>query len=194
MRSPNLHTIAAMLVALGLTACGGKASFDVSGNINRLDYPGLVLANGADTVSPAVGATSFTFPNSVDYGTSYDVKVQTQPQHMTCAVANATGSAGHTAAIVVAVTCSINAYTVGGTIKGLTGAGLVLSNGSVPATVAPAAGATGFVFPTSVTFGQGYSIGVQQQPAGQTCAVSPPPNGTMGDANVANIELICTTP
>jgi hypothetical protein len=198
MRSPNLHTIAALLVALGLTACGGKASFGIDGTINRLDYAGLVLANGADTVSPAVAATTFTFPNRVDYGTSYDVKIQTQPQHMTCAVANATGSAGHTASIVVAVTCSINAYTVGGTVKGLSGTGLVLSNGSVPATVSPAPASpvadVPFTFPTSVAFGQSYSIGVQSQPAGQTCTVSPPPNGTMGDAKVDNIEVLCTTP
>ncbi len=194
MRSPNLHTIAALLVALGLTACGGKASFDIKGNINRLDYSGLVLANGADTVTPAVGATSFVFPNSVDYGTSYDVQIQTQPQHMTCTVASGSGSAGKLANIVVNVTCSINAYTVGGTIQGLTGAGLVMSNGSDPGTVAPAAGATAFVFPTKVAFGQGYSIGVQVNPAGQTCTVSPPPNGTMGDANVDTIAVVCTTP
>ncbi len=194
MRSPNLHTIAALLVALGLTACGGKASFDITGNINQLDYSGLVLANGADTVSPAIGATTFAFPNGVDYGTSYDVKVQTQPQHMTCTVANGSGSAGHLENIVVSVTCSVNAYTVGGTITGLTGAGLVLSNGSDTGTVAPAAGATSFVFPNSIAFGQGYSVGVQGDPAGQTCTVSPPPNGTMGDANVANIAVVCTTP
>ena len=198
MRSPNLHTIAALLVALGLTACGGKASFEIKGNINRLDYSGLVLSNGADTVTPAIGATIFTFPNSVDYGTSYDVKVQTQPQHMTCTVSSGSGSAGQMANIAVNVTCSINAYTVGGTIQGLTGTGLVMSNGSDPGTVAPVPASpvadVAFVFPTSVTFGQGYSIGIQANPAGQTCTVSPPPNGTMGDANVTTIAVSCTTP
>lgn len=194
MRSPNLHTIAALLVALGLTACGGKASFDIEGNINRLDYAGLVLANGADTVSPAAGATSFTFPNRVDYGTSYDVKIQTQPQHMTCSVANATGSAGHKADIVVAVTCSVNTYTISGTISGLSGAGLELANGSDLATVLPAAGATTFAFTNKVEFGKPYGVGVLTQPSGQTCSVSANGTGTMGDANVADIALDCKAP
>ena len=194
MHSSNLHTIAALLVALGLSACGGKASFDVSGNINRLDYTGLVLANGADTVAPAVGATSFTFPNRVDYGTSYNVTIKTQPQHMTCAVANATGSAGHTASIVVAVSCTINAYTISGTVQGLTGAGLELANGSDPVTALPAAGATTFAFTNKVEFGKPYGVGVLTQPSGQTCSVSANGTGAMGDANVADIAVSCTTP
>jgi hypothetical protein len=194
MRSPHLYSIAALCLALGLSACGGKESFSVSGTINRLDYAGLVLANGNDTVRPEINATNFTFPNRIDYGTEYNVTIQTPPQHMNCKVAaNGKGSAGRTAVIKATVTCAVDTHTVGGTITGLTGAGLELINGND--NVAPAADATTFTFPKQVAFGQTYGVRVKTQPAGQTCTV-PNDEVTMGDKDVANIVVTCeaTTP
>ena len=209
MRSSQLCSVAALLVVLGLSACGGKESFSVNGTINRLDFPGLVLANGSDTVRPPAVVTPvvippatipripFVFPNRIDYGTEYNVTVQTQPDNMNCTVAaNGRGSAGRTEAINATVTCTVNSYTVGGTITGLTGTGLVLSNGTDPVTVSPAAGATTFVFTSKVNFGQVYGVGVLTQPSNpvQNCTVSGNGTGTMGAANVADIVVSCTTP
>ena len=189
MRSSHFRSIAALLVALGLTACGGKASFTINGTISGLLYPGLVLANGSDTVAPAVNATTFTFPNQIDYGTEYNIVAQTQPTHMTCAVTAGTGSAGHTATIAAHVTCAVNTFALGGSISGLTAGGLELANGSVPATVLPVSGATTFAF-ANVAFGQAYGVTVLTQPAGLVCSVANG-TGTMGDAAIANIAISC---
>jgi hypothetical protein len=188
MKSLSLRTIAALLLTTGLAACGSKASYDVSGTLVNLTNSGLVLANNGDTVSPAAGATSFTFPNEVDYGTSYDITIQTQPNHMTCTVTYGSGSAGHTVEIAATVTCVQNSYAVGGTISGLSVAGLVLSNGSD--TLTPAAEATTFTMPTAVYDGATYGITVLTQPTGLTCTVA---NGTglMGAAAVTNIAVTC---
>ena len=193
MRPPYLHSIAAVLVALGLTACGGKASFDVSGVISGLSFGNLKLANGSDMVSPAPAATAFTFPNRIDYGTAYNIVVQTQPDHQTCVVTGATGSAGHTATISASVLCVTNAFALSGTVSGLTGAGLELANGSVPATVLPLPVTPTAVVPftfANVTFGQTYGVTVLSQPAGQSCTVQSG-SGTMADAAVTNVLVNC---
>jgi hypothetical protein len=188
MKSSRLRIIAALLLTTALAACGSKASYDVSGTLVNLTNSGLVLANNGDTVSPAAGATAFTFPNEVDYGTSYDITVQTQPNHMTCTVTYGSGSAGHTVEIAATVTCVQNSYTVGGTISGMTVAGLVLANGSDTLTLA--ADATTFTMSTAVYDGATYGITVLTQPDGLTCTVA---NGTglMAEAAVTDVTVTC---
>jgi hypothetical protein len=62
-------------------------AYHLSGAISGLGAAGLVLANGSDTVSPAAGATTFTFANAVAFEGSYSVTVQQQPTGQTCTVA-----------------------------------------------------------------------------------------------------------
>jgi hypothetical protein len=176
-----------LLALLGLsllvTGCGGGGSssgsggggegtstYTVGGTITGLTASGLVLANGAQTVSPASGATAFTFSTQVSSGTSYDVTVQTQPTGETCTVASGSGAVG-SQNVSVAVTCTPNpTYTIGGTIAGLNTSGLVLATGTQ--TTAPASGATTFSFSTKEPSGTAYNITVQTQPTGETCSVA----------------------
>ena len=193
MRPSHLRSIAAVLVAVGLTACGGKASFDVSGVISGLSFSHLVLANGSDTVAPPANATSFTFPGRIDYGVAYNIVVQTPPDHQSCLVTSGSGSAGHTATIAATVVCVTNALALSGSVTGLTGAGLELANGSVPATVlvAPATPTADVPFAfANVTFGQTYGVTVLTQPTGQLCSVQSGV-GTMTDAGVTNVVVSC---
>lgn len=61
-------------------------------------------------------------------------------------------------------------YSIGGTVTGLSGSGLVLqATGAGTATVS-ASGA--FTFPTSLADGTAYTIGVRAQPTNQLCSVS----------------------
>ncbi|CDG81052.1 hypothetical protein [Janthinobacterium agaricidamnosum] len=199
MKLSCLRPLVALLISVALSACGGKASFSVNGTIRNLNNPGLVMANNGDTVSLPVGATSFTFPKSIDYGTEYNIVVQTQPQHMTCGVdlnsvtpppSPASGSAGQFPSILVPFICVQNSYALGGTITGLTVAGLELGNGSNTTTVLPAAAATTFTFADKVPFGTFYSVGVVTQPPGLTCSVTNG-TGTMGEAAVTNVGVAC---
>lgn len=194
MKSSFLRPALAFALALGLTACGGSASFSVNGTVTGLAYPGLVLTNNGVNLPIAVGTTTFSFPGSLEYGETFNVQVKTNPPHQTCepdARYNA-DTAGRTATINVPIRCLINAFSLGGTITGLTADNLVLTNGTAGGTVAIAKGAASFVFPAPVAFGQSYGVTVLTQPTGQSCVVT---NGVgeMGDAKVDNIKLTCNT-
>jgi hypothetical protein len=165
-------------------------TYTVGGTISGLTQSGLVLANGASTLTVAANAGSFTMPAAVASGSSYDVTVQTQPAGETCSVANGSGAMGSANVTNVAVTCVTQTYTVGGTISGLTQSGLVLANGASTLTVA--ANATTFTMPTEVASGSSYDVTVQTQPSGETCSVANG-SGTMGSANVTNVAVTCAT-
>ena len=80
-------------------------------------------------------------------------------------------------------------YTVGGSITGLSAAGLVLAYGSD--TAHPAAGATTFTLPTPLATGASYKVSVQAQPAGLACSIQNG-SGSVGKAHVANLVVSCT--
>ncbi|WP_431476469.1 hypothetical protein [Massilia eburnea] len=186
--------IAAALLAAALAACGGKASFTLGGSISGLANQGLILQNnGGNDLPVNAGATSFSFPNGISYGTEYKVSIKQQPDHMTCAFLGGTevGSAGHTTSINIVLSCSQNAYTVGGTVEGLTGGDLVLVNGSATGSFTVTKGATSFTVPGTIPVGTAYGVTVLTQPAGQTCSVSNG-SGVMGDAPRTNIVVKCT--
>lgn len=198
MKLSRLCPIAALLLTVGLAACGGKASYDVSGTISGLSNAGLVLANGSDTVSPAVGATTFTFPKRIDYGTDYNITVKTPPAHMNCSVSGGSGSAGHYVSIQAFVSCTQNVYAVGGTVTGLTVDGLVLANGSNATQLTLAKAATTFTMPDLVADGASYGISVVTNPTGLVCKVATDPStglstgvGTMGAAAVTKVLIAC---
>lgn len=190
MKLSCLRPLGALLLTLGLAACGGKASYDVSGTIVGLNNNGLVLANGGDTVSPAAGATSFTFAKRIDYGTDYNITFQKQPAHMTCTINGGSGSAGHYVSIDAIVTCGQNAYTLGGTITGLTADNLVLINGNTQTPITK--DSKTFTLNGTVADGTSYGISVLTQPTGLTCSVVPGTGtGTMGEANVTTVQVAC---
>ena len=163
-------------------------SYTIGGTISGFTASGLVLAEGSQTVSPASGATSFTFPTAVASGTSYSVTVQTQPSGETCTVTNGSGTVGSSNVTGVAVSCTASTYTIGGTISGLTASGLVLAEGSQ--TVSPGSGATSFTFPTGVASSTSYSVTVKTQPSGETCTVTNG-SGTVGSINVTGVAVSC---
>lgn len=185
----RLGLLAAAASAIGLAACGGSSTTNINlgGSVTGLTADGLVLTDGITTVTLSANTTTFSFPSRVNVGASYRVAVQTQPAGLTCSVANAAGVAGSSDIGNVQITCVQN-YNLGGTITGLTGAGLVLANGSD--TVSPLAGSGAFVFPTKVGNGFAYGVTVLTQPAGQTCTVV---NGAgyMGTADVTSVQVNC---
>ena len=80
-------------------------------------------------------------------------------------------------------------YTVGGTISGLTAAGLQLSLSGE--TLSPAANAVDFRFAQKLESGDSYAVTIAQQPTGQICSLNPA-SGTVGNANVT-LLLSCST-
>jgi hypothetical protein len=199
MKAKILITAAALGAALVLAACGGKESFAVGGVIVNgvgqqinLGNPGLVLANGSDTVAVPAGANSFSFPNSISYGTEFHVTVKTQPAHMTCAPVDGTqdGAAGRTQTIVVQIRCEQNTYTIGGSVSGLTADGLTVINGSNGSAVTIVKDATTFTYTERIPVGVAYGLSVLNQPTGLVCSIANG-SGVMGDADRANIAITC---
>ncbi len=191
MTKSFLRPALALALALSLAACGGgKATFPITGTISGLVYGDLVLStNGMDLKVPAA-ATTFTFPNTLEYGEVYAVVQKTPPAHQDCQIVRGTETAGRLASINIEVYCTINTSLVGGTITGLKSAGLQLTNGSDPAVSTAPAAATAFIMPNKVPYGSTYGITVLTQPATETCSVA---NGTgvMGDVAVTNIVVTC---
>jgi 6-phosphogluconolactonase (cycloisomerase 2 family)/alpha-tubulin suppressor-like RCC1 family protein len=81
-------------------------------------------------------------------------------------------------------------YTIGGTINGLTGAGLVLRNNGGDDLAVPA-NATNFTFNTAIAAGAPYNVSVQTQPAGQTCTVQNATATGTANANVTSVAITC---
>jgi hypothetical protein len=199
----KLHFFVLMLgVSLFSTACGGGGSsktvpptkYTIGGTVSGLAGTGLVLQNdNGDSLTVSASASAFTFPTSVNSGSSYKVSVMTQPSDPTqsCVVNSASGMAMGDVT-TVSVACATTTFTVGGSISGLVGTGLVLQNNSGDnLTVGPTAST--FTFPTAVDSVRGYKVSVLTQPASpmQNCVVSNASGPTNGD--VTTVSIACTT-
>ncbi len=174
---------------------GGSQSYTVGGTISGLSGGGLVLQNnGADNLTVSAGATSFTFKTALTSGSMYAVTVLTQPTNPTqaCTVTNGTGTVSANVTNV-AISCTSSAFTIGGTVTGLTGTGLVLQDNkgnNLPVLPGTGGAAVNFVFSNAVASGGAYAVTVFTQPTNQTCTVTSG-SGTVGSAKVTTVAVAC---
>jgi hypothetical protein len=148
--------------------------------------------NGADNLSISANGP-FTFATTLTSGSSYSVTVFSQPSGQTCTVSGGSGTVGNANVTSVAVSCVTNPpprYSIGGTVSGLTGSGLVLRNNGADNLSISANGP--FTFATDAHLGQQLLVTVFSQPSGQTCTVSGG-SGTVGNANVTSVAVTCVT-
>jgi hypothetical protein len=211
MKLSYLGAIVAVSAAALLAGCGGKAQYTVQGTISGLATPGLQLSSGGETISVPAGATTFSFPRQIGYGTSYSVTFAQQPEHMICQFDSInTGSAGQTVGISVAIACGRRTYTVGGQFTGLFQVPAVGTTAAVARTVTLLNGSAGgavtltsptdgtgagdFAFTTPVSDGQAYGVTIHPDTTLSstdiTCTVK---NGVgvMGEAAVTNLLVEC---
>src|SRR5206468_8864139 len=105
-------------------------TFSVGGTVSGLIGTGLVLQdNGGDNLPVSANGT-FTFSTAIASGAAYSVTVLTQPTNpsQSCTVTNGSGTVASTNVTNVAVACTTDTHTIGGTISGLPGTDLVLLN------------------------------------------------------------------
>lgn len=165
--------------------------YTIGGTVSGLTGPLQLLDNGNDPLSlTANGAFSFAVP--LFDQASYDVTVASQPAGQTCSVSHGAGTVQAANVTSVQVACVTSApaptYTLGGTVSGLTGT-LVLAQGAQTVTVS-AVGSYAFTQP--LASGAAYAVTVQTQPAGQTCMLANA-NGTMGSADITNVDVTCAS-
>ena len=205
-RIPSGVGIGAMsILALALAACGGgggstppssqssnpppPSQYAVGGSVTGLSGTGLVLQdNGGDNLSVAASGP-FTFATKLNSGASYNVTVATQPSGQTCTVASGTGTiSADVTTVAVSCTNSSSGVTIGGTVQGLSGTGLMLQdNGGDTLTVNQNGP---FTFATALAAGAAYAVTVSGQPPSQNCTVTNG-TGTAASSNVTNVTVSC---
>ena len=144
----------------------------------------------------AANATTFAISPAIASGTAYNVTVLTQPTNPTqsCVVSSgAAGTVGAGAVTSVAITCTTSTFTVGGTISGLTGTGLVLKDTVNSQQVTVLANATTFTITPGVASGGTYAVSVLTQAStpAQFCRVTHA-TGNITTANVTSVAVACT--
>ena len=162
----------------------------IGGTVTGMTGSGLVLQNNAGDNLTVNANGAFTFATQLAIGAAYNVTVFTQPTNpaQACSVAAGAGNANSNVGTVV-VTCAAGTLSIGGSVSGLAGTGMVLQdNGGDNLTIK---GNGSFTFPTLLANGNTYSVTIQKQPTnpGQTCTVT---NGSgTATANVNNIQIVC---
>jgi hypothetical protein len=109
-----------------------------------------------------------------------------------CTVAGGAGTIGSTNVTNVRVTCASSTFSVGGTVVGLQGTGLVLQNNGGDDLAVNQEGL--FTFSSGLASGAGYNVTVRTQPSDptQACTVTNA-RGTIGNSDVGNIVVSCST-
>ncbi len=188
-------TAGASNVTTVAVTCADNAAntWTVGGPITGLSAPGLILnLNGSTILTVPAGATSYAFPARPNG--PYNVAITAQPVNQNCQLGGtANGTIASANVTNVAVTCTVNAYLVKGTIAGLVGGGLnILLNGGSRQVVPP--GTTSFTFAGHVNSGAAYTVVVAGQPRNptQVCTVANG-TGTMGSGDVTDVAITCTT-
>ncbi len=198
MKSKYLSAAAALLCAAGLAACGGKGNGSMSLGVQvfGLDRSGLVLQNNGGDDLTVNGTGNYYFATLMAPDSTFNVSIKTQPDGVTCTLANNTSRINYYTYLQTTVSCTAVPYTLGGKVNGLNGSGLVLTNGAQ--TLAVPAGATTWEFASKIGNGSIYGVTVLAQPTRsengatvtQNCTVA---NGTgkMPQANVSDVVVTC---
>jgi hypothetical protein len=194
--------VLAWIGSLVLTGCGGDSSgsgavavvaHSIGGTVSGLTGSGLVLHDNANDDLSVTGNGSFNFSSSITSGSTYAVTVKSQPSSPTqvCAVANGSGTVGTTNITDISIACTVSVFTVGGTVSGLTGSGLVLQDNAGDDLIVSGDGT--FTFSNSVASGAAYAVIVKAPPSSptQVCSVASG-SGTIGTTSITNVSVSCT--
>ena len=171
-------------------------AYAVGGTVTGLSGSGLVLQNnGGDDLrrqrerqpspSPRHSPAAHFCGHRRDAALVADQTAPSRAARAPSAAANVTS---------VAVNCSPTAaYTIGGTVTGLGGSGLVLQNNGGDDLSVTANGT--FAFATPISSGSAYAVTVKTQPTSpwQTCTVTLAPSGTVANVTTSRCRITCTT-
>lgn len=93
-------------------------TYTIGGLITGLNSSGLVLSNGADTLTISAGTTAFVFATKLPMSATYTVAVQTQPSGIQCQVSNGSGTVGSAAVTNILVACGQWTWVGGSDLSG----------------------------------------------------------------------------
>lgn len=174
------------ITAVAVKCVAATQVFTIGGTASGLDGTLVLKNNDGDDLTLTEGG-AFTFASSIANGAEYAVTIAQQPAGQTCSVANGSGVLSGSNVTNVTVQCSANAYTVGGTVSGLSGS-LVLQNNAGDDLAVTTNGS--FTFSSSVADAAAFSVTISSQPNGQSCSIANAA-GTINGAAVTNVNLTC---
>lgn len=176
-------------------------TYTIGGSVTGITGGTLVLQNNAGDNLNVTADGVFQFATAVAANGAYSVSVLTSPAGFLCNVFPGTAAGTATTNVTdIAVACvpvppPPMGYSIGGTVNGLIGMGLILQNGSDYLPVFPmfGGGPSPFTFATPVAVGTSYNVIVESQPGApspQTCTVTSGGSGT-ASGNVSDIVIDC---
>jgi len=175
-----------------------ELNYSVGGMIDNLIGSGLLLQNndGDNLLVTDSGSANFNFPTQLADGDNYDVSVATQPSNpnQICSVANGMGSITAANVANISINCITESYTVGGTVNGLAGSGLVLQNTNGDQLPIAGTNTVDFTMGLSLDDGSSYQITIATQPSSppQICTVTNG-QGALNGSNVSDVSINCVT-
>ena len=190
----------APILVLTLAACGGGGggdstpapTYSLGGAASGVTVTGasVVLQNNGGDNKTISADGSYTFATKLAAGASYNITVLTNPASYVCSVANATGTMTSAGVANANVTC-LPSFTVGGSVSGLSGSGLVLRNNGGDDKSIVSNGS--YTFATEVADGANYNVTVLSQPntQNQLCTVANA-TGTISGGSVNNANVSCS--
>ena len=182
-------TASANVTSVAVTCSAAAVNATVGGKVSGLTGTGLILQDNAGDSLTITANGSFTFKTPVTG--AYAVTVLTQPigPAQLCTVAQGSGNAAANITNVT-VTCVLS-YTIGGTVTGVVGTGLVLQDNGGDKLPIAANGA--FVFNTPLATGSTYAVAIATQPTtpAQTCVVTAGTGGGVATANITSVAVTC---
>ncbi len=187
--SANIATVSVVCSANTYTVSGTVTGL-ISGTQVTLDDNGSTTGGNVVSVT-ANGA--FTFATPVADHSSYAVTVGTEPAGQLCTVGSGSGMDVTSNVTTVSVVCSVNPYTVGGTIMGLSAGNSVIltNNGTDNLTLSANGAIQPFSFANPLVNGAAYSLTLATTtPVVQYCT-STYGAGIINAANFTGINVIC---
>jgi ABC-type molybdate transport system substrate-binding protein len=145
--------------------------------------------NGGDQITLSSNGP-FTFDQSLGTGSIYAVTVSGKPTAQTCLVTNGSGTVANSNVTSIQVTCSVTTSSIGGTVYGLSGSGLVLQDNGGDNLSVNADGS--FTFISKIEYGNPYAVSVATQPSNPTQACRVPNGSGSAYANISGIQVVCT--
>jgi len=182
----GLLVVMAMFLAGCLDTSGtALPPHNLGGTVTGLSGQLTLFSNG--TVVSVMQSGPFQFPEALSEGTPYEVVVIEEPAKQDCAVENGQGVMGRSDVTNISITCTEQkVFQIGGKVNGLSGK-LTLRNGTDTVDVSSDGE---FAFSVRVPDATPYAVGVENEPANQSCTVAGAVGVVMG-TDVTNINVTC---
>jgi Galactose oxidase, central domain/Kelch motif len=188
--------LTANVTGVTVTCTTNPVTATIGGMVSGLVANSSVILqnNGGDSLTITANGL-FTFKTSVTGADIYAVTVVTEPinPNQICTVTNGSGVASANVT-TVAVNCVLS-YSIGGTVTGVVGTGLILQNSSdsEQLTISPANGNQAFTFKNLVPSGTAYTVTIFAEPTAptQACTVSPGTGTGTATATVTSVAIVC---